>query len=165
MYGYMYFHLWWELGFTIKGNEWPHTPLHNQPSQLEENFNHVLTRITEVLSEGKLTNISILDLPAFGAKIGKLEKDDQKSSNWPTEINFALHNSNSRNLTDFFFLYKTLLDDWKDHMESLYDPDSNPSDTFTDLMAHNEVMNFTKFIKEDIRSFLTAVAGKKSPFF
>ena len=147
----------------IKGNEWPHIPPHKEPSKLEEKFNHLLTGITEVLSDGQLTDISILDLPAFGAKIDHLEKGHKKSPNWPTEINFALHNSNSRNLTDFFFLYKSLLDDWKDHMESLYD--THPTDTFTHQMRNNEVFNFTKYIKDDMKTFLLSVAGKKSSFF
>ena len=138
-------------------------PLHKEPSKLEEKFNHLFSRITEVLSDGKLTNVSILDLPAFGAKIGQLEKDQQKSPNWPTELNFALHNAHSGNLTQTFFLYKTLLDDWKHHMENVHN--TVDGDTFTYQMAHNEVMNFTQFIKDDMRTFLLAVAGKKSPFF
>ena len=130
---------------------------------MEEKFNHILTRITEVLSDGRLTGISILDLPAFGSKLDQLEKDHQTSPIWPTEINFALRDSVKGNISGTFFLYKTLLDDWKQHMKTLHDTD--PKDTFTYQMAHNEVMNFTQFIKDDMRTFLLAVAGKKSPFF
>ena len=148
------------MGILVKGSEWPHIPLYKEPSKLEVKFNQILTRITEVLSDGKLTDISILDLPAFGAKIEQLDKDHKKSPNWPTEINFALHNSAMGNLNNTFFYYKTVLGDWKHHMESLHD-DTDPNDTFTHLMAHNEFMNFTKFIKEDMRTFLLAVAGKK----
>ena len=142
----------------IKGNEWPHIPLHKEPSKLEEKFNHLLTGITEVLSDGQLTDISILDLPAFGAKIDHLEKDHKISPNWPTEINFALRNSPSSNITKIFFHYKILLENWKHHMKMLYDTGS--TDTFTYQMTNNEFMNFTKFIKEDMRTFLLAVAGK-----
>ena len=116
--------------------------------------------MTEALSFGKLTNISILDLPAFGAKIEHLDKDHQKSPNWPTEINFALHNSAMGNLNNTFFYYKTVVDDWKHHMESLH-ADIDPNYTFTYKMANNEFLNFTKFIKEDMRTFLLAVEGKK----
>ena len=119
-----------------------------------------MTRITEVLSNGKLTDISILDLPAFGAKIEQLDKDYQKSPNWPTEMNFAIHNSPRKNLNKTFFFYKTVLDDWKHHMETLHD-DIDPNDTFTHQMVHNEFLNFTKIIKEDMKTFLLAVAGKK----
>ena len=144
----------------IKGNEWPHIPLHKEPSKLEVKFNKVLTRITEALSDGKLTEISILDLPAFGAKIDQLDKDHQKSQIGQKEINFAIHNSTRGNKTNIFFFYKTVLDDWKHHMESLH-ADTDPNDTFTYQMAHNKFMNFTKFIKEDMRTFLLAVDGKK----
>ena len=151
------------MGFLIKGNRWPHAPLHKEPSKLEDKFNHLLTRITEVLSDGRLNNISILDFPAFGSKMDHLEKDHQKSPTWPTEVNFAIHNSLNGNLSKVFFQQKKLLDDWKLHMESLYDTD--PSDTFTYQMRNNEILNFTKFIKDDMKTFLLSVAGKKSPFF
>ena len=148
------------MGILIKGNEWPHIPLYKEPSKLEVKFNQILTRITEALSDGKLTKISILDLPGFGAKIDQLEKDHQKSPNWPKEINFAIHNSTRGNKNDIFFFYKTVLDDWKHHMERLHD-DTNHNDTFTHKMAHNDFMNFTKFIKDDMKTFLLAVVGKK----
>ena len=130
---------------------------------MEEKFNQILTQITEVLSDGRLTGISIVDLPAFGSKLDQLEKDHQISPIWPSEINFALRDAVKGNISETFFLYKTLLDDWKQHMKTMHDTD--PKDTFTHQMAHNEFMNFTQFIKEDMKSFLLAVAGKKSAFF
>ena len=148
------------MGILVKGSEWPHIPLYKEPSKLEVKFNQILTRITEELSDGKLTEISILDLPAFGAKIDQLDKDHQKSRNLAKEINFAIHNSPRGNLTSIFFFYKTVLDDWKHHMESLH-ADIDPNYTFTYKMANNEFLNFTKFIKEDMRTFLLAVEGKK----
>ena len=39
---------------------------------------------------------------------------------------------------------------------------TDPNETFTNLMLHNEFMNFTKFIKEDMRTYLLAVSGKIS---
>ena len=151
------------MGFLIKGNKWPHTPLHKEPSELEEKFDHLLTRITEVLSDGRIKDISILDLPGFGAKLDHFEKDHQKSPTWPTEINFALHNSLKGNLSQVFLMHKILLNDWNHHMKGLYDTD--PAKTFTYEMGNNDVLNFTKYIKEDMKSFLWSVAGKKSPFF
>ena len=148
------------MGILVKGNEWPHIPLYKKPSKLEVKFNQILTRIAEALSDGKLTEISILDLPVFGAKIDQLDKDHRKSLNLAREINFAIHNSPKGNITNIFFFYKTVLDDWKHHMESLH-ADTDPNDTFTYQMAHNEFMNFTKFIKEDMRTFLLSVHGKK----
>ena len=149
------------MGILIKGNEWPRIPLYKEPTELEVKFNQILTRITEALSDGKLTNISILDLPAFGAKIDQLEKDHQISPIWPTEMNFAIHNSPMANMTNFFNFYKTVLDHWKNHMATLRDA-TDPNETFTNLMLHNEFMNFTKFIKEDMRTYLLAVSGKIS---
>ena len=148
------------MGILVEGNEWPHIPLYKEPSKLEVKFNKVLTRITEALSDGKLTEISILDLPVFGAKIDQLDKDHQKSRNLAKEINFAIRSSPRGNLTNIFFYYKTVLDDWKHHMESLH-ADIDPNYTFTYKMANNEFLNFTKFIREDMRTFLLAVDGKK----
>ena len=147
------------MGILVKGSEWPHIPLYKEPSKLEVKFNQILTRITEALSDGKLTEISILDLPAFGAKIDQLDKVHPRSENSPTKINFAIHNSPSANISKTFYYYKTVLDEWKHHMESLHD-DTDPNDTFTYKMEHNEFMNFTKFIKEDMKTFLLAVSGK-----
>ena len=127
---------------------------------MEEKFNHLLTRITEVLSDGRTKDISILDLPGFGAKLDHFEKGHQKSPTWPTEINFALHNSLKGNLSQVFLLHKILLNDWKHYMKGLYNTD-RVADTFTYEMEHNEVLNFTKYIKEDMKSFLWSVAGKK----
>ena len=148
------------MGILVKGSEWPHIPLYKEPSMLEVKFNQILTRITEALSNGKLTEISILDLPAFGAKIDHLDKDHQKSPNLAKKINFAIRSSPRGNLTNIFFYYKTVLDDWNNHMESLH-ADIDPNYTFTYKMANNEFLNFTKFIKEDMRTFLLAVEGKK----
>ena len=117
-------------------------------------------RITEVLSDGHTKDISILDLPGFGAKLDHFEKDHQKSPTWPTEINFALHNSLKGNISQVFLLHKILLNDWKNYMKGLYDTDPS-ADAFTYEMEHNEVLNFTKYIKEDMKSFLLSVAGKK----
>ena len=52
------------------GNEWPHVPLHRNPTDLENEFNQVLTNIVLKMSNGALKNISLLDLPAFGSTIG-----------------------------------------------------------------------------------------------
>ena len=145
----------------IKGKEWPHTPLYKEPTELEVKFNKILTRITEALSDGKLRGISILDLPAFGAKIEHLDKDHKASPIWPTEINFAIRNSPMANMTKLFNYYKTVLDEWKTHMATLRD-DTDPNESFTYLMLHNEFMNFTKLIKEDMRTYLLAISGKIS---
>ena len=120
-------------------------------------------RITEVLSDGQIKNISILDLPGFGAKLDHFKKDHRTSPNWPTEINFALHNSLKGNLSQVFLMHKILLNDWNHHMKGLYD--TYPANTFTYEMGNNEILNFTQYIKEDMKSFLKSIAGTKSPSF
>merc|ERR1711974_4128 len=67
----------------IAGNEWPHTPLHKEPTSLEEDFNQLLTNITFLMSNQTLKNISILDLPAFGSSIVTLRKELKKQFHWP----------------------------------------------------------------------------------
>ena len=56
-------------------------------------------------------------------------------------------------------MHKILLNDWNHHMKGLYGTD--PANTFTYEMGNNEILNFTQYIKEDMKSFLWSVAGKK----
>ena len=104
----------------IDGNEWPHTPLHKEPTSLEEDFNQLLTNITFVMSNGTLENISILDLPAFGSTIGTLKKGLKKQFVWPIKTNFALPKTNPTvNLSRILMSYKTLTEDWGNYMDQL----------------------------------------------
>ena len=79
------------------------------------------------------------------------------------ELNFALLQSNkvkgykNFNKTDFFTKYKKLLEDWSIYMQKL--DSSDYEDYWTDNMANNEYLNFTKYIKQDLKTFLIAVAG------
>ena len=47
--------------------------------------------MTEKLSDNKLSNISILDLSAFGSRLSNLDKLQTSEPNWPNEVNFAIH--------------------------------------------------------------------------
>ena len=121
------------------------------------------------MSDGKLKDVSILDFPAFAYSIGTLERSQKRETGWPTELNFALLQSNQSkyesmkekyenfNKTDFFTKYKKLLEDWSVYMQKL--DSSDYEDYWTDNMANNEYLNFTKYIKQDLKTFLIAVAG------
>ena len=113
--------------------------------------------MTAIMSNKTLQNISLLDLPAFGSKIGNLKPKQKKEPNWPTEINFALWRSNSDNLSQVFLHYKTLLEHWTNYMDKLYEPDKMTN--FTDLMEKNTFLNFTSVIAADLKTFLMAVTG------
>ena len=73
----------------IDGNEWPRIPLHKEPTKLEKDFNQLLTNITFAMSNKSLRNISLLDLPGFGATIGTLRQGLKKQFIWPIKLNFA----------------------------------------------------------------------------
>ena len=140
----------------LKGNEWPHFPLKKSPSLLEENFDSMLMNLTYIMSNKKLQNVSLLDLPAFGSKIENLKKDQMKQPNWPTEINFALLRSGA-NLSQVFVQYKTLLEHWANHMDKLFKEDQPTS--FSHDMETNIFFNFTSYIIEDMKTFLCIIAG------
>ena len=142
----------------IGGNEWPHNPLHEDPTSLADDFNELLTKLTYEMSNGILKNISLLDLPAFGSTIGTLKKGLKRQFIWPTKVNFAILKSNPAvNRTTIFESYKSLTEDWLNHMEQL---DKNHySNTITLEMKNNRFFNFTKFVMADMKTFLTTISG------
>ena len=141
----------------LDGNTWPHAPLHQDPSSLENSFDRILVNLTHIMSKGKLENVSILDLLSFGSKIPQLKKSQSKEPNWPIEANFALQRISSGNLSHTFVQYKTLLEHWSNHINKLYENDHDAS--FTWDMEHNNFVNFTRFINKDIKSYIIAMAG------
>ena len=111
------------------------------------------------MSNGTLENISILDLPAFGAIVPTFRQDLTKQFNWPIEINYALFTRNKgSNMTEVFTEYKNLMEDWGHHMEQL----GRNSDVgyWTPEMKNNRHLNFTNFIKDDMKTFLMSISGK-----
>ena len=56
--------------------------------------------------------------------------------------------------------FKTLTEDWAEYMDQLDENDH--ASYFTSEMANNEYLNFTRFIKADMKTFLMAVAGNNS---
>ena len=128
---------------SVEENNWPSAPLRKKPLQLEARFNKQMMRITEILTNGSLTDISILDFSAFGSKIANLELKHRRESNWPTEMNFALWDENQGSIESMFYDYKRLLIDWKHYMTKMYlkEPDA----VFTPLMENIQSFNFTRY--------------------
>ena len=115
------------------------------------------------MSNGKLEDVSILDLPGFASSIGTLEKNQKRESGWPTELNFAIRKPydtvNPVNVSDVFSDYKILLEHWARYMERLNTEDTNYDEFYTEDMGNNEYLNFTEHLEKDFRTFLLALAG------
>ena len=47
---------------TSINNQWPYQPLHRGPNDFEIRLNDMLTKLTNVLSHGLVSGVSILDL-------------------------------------------------------------------------------------------------------
>ena len=146
----------------VDGNEWPYIPLHKEPTNLEYNFNQLLSNITFAMSNETLNNISILDLPAFGSTIGTLKTGLKEQFVWPTKLNFASLeiNPSAQEKRNIPMVYKSLTEDWAEHMRQVYKKDYVSS--FTSDMEKNVQLNFTSFIQSNMAAFLTAIAGNKS---
>jgi len=142
---------------STDGPNWPHTPLSKEPLLQESYLHKEMMRITEVLSNGKLKNISILDLPAFGSKIAHFERRHKIISNWPNEVNFAIRNEVNVSLPITFEKYKLLIEHWWSYMQKIYKKDS--SARFSPEMKNSYLFDFTKYIKKDMKTFLIALHG------
>jgi hypothetical protein len=142
---------------SIDGPNWPHTPLSKDPSHQESYLHKEMMRITQVLSKGKLTNISILDLPAFGSKIAHLEWQHKRISNWPSEVSFSILDEMNVPKQTAFENYKILIDHWKSYMQKIFMKDL--SARFSPEMENNYLFDFTKYISEDMKTFLIAHHG------
>ena len=141
---------------NIDAQNWPHSPLRNMPSKLESGFNLQMTKMTEIISNGLLKNVSIMDFPAFGSKFAQLRLKHKIAPNWQTELNFAIFQGN-HDSSSLFQIYKTLILDWKSYMEkiALGDPKAN----FTLTIKNNNLFKFTDHIKDDMTAFLIATHG------
>ena len=93
-----------------ENNQWPFHPLHKEPSVLEVQFNNYLMQLTEKLSNGT-SKASILDMAAFGSSHLSLNSLKTRESNWPLEVDFAVHET-EKNLTVLFSQYKKLMFLW-----------------------------------------------------
>ena len=137
------------------GHDWPHRPLLQKPSHLELAFNQLMMQITEELTNGKIKNVSILDFPAFGSMIGQINMNYKMKSNWPVQMNFEVLKGINGNVQELFTLYQNLLDDWKSYLIKVRQKD--PQAHFSAIMENNTILNFTKYIRDDMKSFLMSI--------
>ena len=100
------------FGGDDKSN-WPHTPLYADPMPLEHQFNDVMENILDIMSDGKLNGVSILDFAGYGNVLKRLEKQAKKVPTWPTEINFSINDRSKGNQTQMFTEYKDQLTRWE----------------------------------------------------
>ena len=142
---------------NINDHNWPHVPLKNPPTTIESMFHQQMIEITSTMSNDRLRNISILDLPAYGSRIAQLEKHQKKESNWPTEINLSILKNNQGELSAVFTEYKKLLDHWDRYMQNILESSSKAN--FTTEMENNRFFNFTGHIRKDMETFLIALQG------
>ena len=143
----------------VGGHNWPHSSFVKQPSQSEIAFNLKMVQIIETMSNGKIKNVSLLDLPAFGSTVPWLEKNHRRLSNWPIEVNFEILKEIDGNPLALFEEFKTLLDDWKNYLTMVFK--NNPDAKFTRTMEKNKFFNFTRHIHADMKTFLVATHGSQ----
>ena len=141
-------------------NEWPYQPLHREPDDMELQFNEYLMKMTEEMSNGRLKNISILDLPAFGSPIQYLDLVQTSELKWPNELNFAIYNKykNSTERALAFSQYKMLMGLWKLYLENVNEYRNQSSSPYPPCEASNP-FNFTQHIQEDFSTFWKVYAG------
>jgi hypothetical protein len=72
------------------GSSWPNSPLNTPPTQLELDFNELMMQITGNYTNGTITDVSILDISAFGSNLASFDKHAEVT-NWPTELNFEIY--------------------------------------------------------------------------
>ena len=142
---------------SVVGHVWPNEPLAKAPSPLESAFHEKMVKMTQLVSIGKLSNISLLDLPAFGSSIAWLKKHHRREPNWPTEMNFAIRQKSTNNMPEIFKSYKTMLTNWENYMMEVYR--NNFLTTSKPEMKVNPFLSFTNHIKEDFATFLVAIHG------
>ena len=142
---------------NVDGHNWPNDPLTKTPSPLEYAFHERMVQMTKLMSPRKLSNVSLIDLPAFGSHLAWVKKQHKREPNWPTEMNFAIRNKSEKNLPELFKTYKTMLKNWETYMIKVYWKD--PMATFTPEMKVNQFLSFTDHVKADLSTFLTAIHG------
>ena len=141
--------------------DWPIRPFNeSKPDNQELFFDEILRNMTLALSGGKLQNVSLLDLPGFGSTVDSFETLNCQLP-WSVQHNMPLFKSlmSSNNNTwsngftsDIQNECNALKKLWKIYMYN-----SDTSD-FPPKIQKNTLFNFTKHIKEDMSTFLTAYA-------
>ena len=114
--------------------------------------------LTEEISRGKIRNVSILDLPAFGSKKINLDGLQTNDPNWPNELNFHFINSGSGNISDDFIDLKEITHKWNEYMNKLIERGSN----LKSQSPHTKILNpfdYPKYILQDFETILNVFSG------
>jgi hypothetical protein len=138
-------------------NQWPYNPLHDQPNALEIKLNELLKMMTKEMSNGKLKETSILDLPAYGSRILTLDNNQITEANWPNEVNFAIYDEHG-NLSQVFSHYKNLSHLWKEYIDSMNGEKMNSDSKFPPRLIQNQ-FDFSNDIVEDFSTFFKVISG------
>ena len=143
--------------------EWPAKPFNQENSdELALDLNQYLMSMTYALSNAKVKNVSLLDLPAFGSMLGSFKGHCSFAASWSIQQNMAIYNQlmSSNNYTWSknwgFGLYlecDVLIQLWKEYMTR---PKGND---FPPKIKSNEYFNFTGYIKDDMPTFLAAYSA------
>ena len=143
--------------------EWPYKPFNQDNSdELTLVLNQYLMSMTYELSNAKVKNVSLLDLPAFGSMFGSFTGSCLFSSSWSIQQNMAIYNElmrrNHYTWSGYFFIKleqkcKVLRELWEEYMRN---PKAND---FPPKIKSNKYFNFTAYIKDDMTTFLTAYSA------
>ena len=136
-------------------------PMKKKPDELSLAFNKYLVNITTHFSNGNLNNVSILDLPNFGAMIDSFEDLDCGYIAWSMQLNMAIYthlmainnyswSSNWSN--DIWYQCMSLKLDWRTYL-------NNSTTKNYQSITKNTLFNHTGFIKKDMTAFLSAYAS------
>ena len=145
--------------YLLPSRMWPWWPFYkDNTNDLTLVFNQYLMSMTYELSNAKMKNVSLLDLPAFGSMFGSFND----AYSWSIQQNMAIYNQlmSSNNYTwsdnwgaDLSYECTGLRELWKEYM-------SNPkANDFPPKIKSNDHFNFTGYIKDDMPTFLTAYSA------
>ena len=147
--------------YNPKSKIWPWRPFEEgKPDKQELALNEYFMKMTLALSGGKMQNVSLLDLPAFGSILDFFETENCNLP-WSLQLNMAIYNimisNNStwskHQITEHITSEcKALISQWKKYMN-----DTEAND-FPPEIQKNTLFNFTNYIKEDMSTFLLAYA-------
>ena len=142
---------------------WPYQPFGIENSdELTLVLNQYMMSMTYELSNAKVKNVSLLDLPAFGSMFGSFKKKCTSPS-WSIQQNMAIYNQLMSSNNFRWSLYwgdklhhrecEVLRVLWKEYMK-------NPKvNDFPPQKKSNNYLNFTGYIKDDMPAFLTAYSA------
>ena len=148
-----------EYSYMRESSKWP-MDLYGGPDDMTQLFDNHLKNFLFQLSNGTLKNISLLDLPGFGAM------NHVKYWNcflpWPNQLSMAIHHKNgaidwgpSSDISHAVQEECNILNDaW-----AYYTQYNSSASNFPPDLVDNISFNFTNYIKEDMKTFLAAYSA------